>query len=195
MVVVDGALVYSPTSHPDLAAAVGGVARVLVAPNHFHHLAIAKYRMAFPDVMVVASDGAQPRLKKKGHELRPLSDAKLPDGVRLLPAEGVKTGETWMVVERDGDKVLVVGDAFFNVETPCTGFEGFMLRRLRTVSGLKLGRTYEWLAIGDKAVYRKWALDTIEREKPTAIAFAHGSPLRDASAWKTCAALVEEHVR
>jgi hypothetical protein len=190
MTVVDD-LVYSPVSGLPLAAA-----RVLVAPNHYHHLALPKLRAQFPDAMVVASDGAQPRLVKQGHAgIRPLHEAKLPEGVRLLPAEGVKNGETWMSIERDGERVLVVADAFFNVEQPCTGFEGFMLRRLRTVGGLRLGRTFQWLAVGDKAAYRKWASDTLARLQPTVIAFAHGAPLRDANAWKTCVDLVERHVR
>lgn len=189
MVVVDD-LVYSPVRHLPLESA-----RVLVAPNHFHHLALPDLRAQFPDAMVVASDGARPRLERKGHAgIRPLSDAKLPEGVQLLPAEGVKNGETWMVVERDGARVLVVGDAFFHVERACTGFEGFMLRRLRTVGGLCIGRTFEWVGLRDRAVYRKWALDTLERVAPTAIAFAHGSPLCEEGAWRRCAELLERHV-
>jgi hypothetical protein len=189
MTVVDD-LVYSPVSGLPIESA-----RVLVAPNHYHHLALPKLRAKFPDAMVVASDGARPRLHKQGHQgIRPLSDAKLPDGVQLHPSEGVKNGETWMSVDRDGERVLVVADAFFNV-TEATGFEGFMLRRLRTVGGLRLGRTFEWLAVKDKAVYRKWASDTLERIKPTVIAFAHGAPMHDENAWKTCVELVERHVR
>jgi hypothetical protein len=193
----DGALVYSPTSHGDRTAEVAakfGAPRVLVAPNHFHNLALAKYRELFPEAVTVAGDGAHARLEKKGHRVRSLGEATLPTGVRLLSCEGLKTGETWLVVERDGHKTLVVCDAFFNVEEECSGFEGFMLRRLRTVGGLQLGRTFGWLAVADKKTYRKWACDTLEREKPNAIAFSHGAPLRDEAGWKRAVELIERHL-
>lgn len=190
-----GALVYSPVLHGDRTRELAGTPRVLVAPNHYHHVALPRYRELYPDAAVVTSDGARPRLAKKGHtNVRALGDVELPEGVRLLAAEGVKNGETWMVVERD-EKVLAVADAFFNVDAACTGFEGFMLRRLRTVGGLRLGRTFQWVGIGDKSAYRKWAIDTLTREKPTVIAFAHGAPLRGGDAWKQCVELVEMYVK
>jgi drug/metabolite transporter (DMT)-like permease len=80
----------------------------------------------------------------------------------LLACEGVKTGETWMVVEQGGHKTLVVCDAFFNVEEECTGFEGFMLRRLRTVGALQVGRTFAWLAVRNRRI--------VEHMTPTRIA-------------------------
>ena len=164
-------------------------------PTIFHNLALKKYRELFPEAVTVASDGARPRLLKKSHAaIGSLLDAKLPDGVRLLPCEGTKTGETWLVVERDGHKTLVVCDAFFNIEEECTGFEGFMLRRLRTVGGLQLGRTFGWLAVADKAAYRRWACETLQREKPDAIAFSHGAPLRCREGWKRAIDLVERLV-
>lgn len=191
-------LVYSPTGHGERSkelASTLGTPSVLVAPNHFHNLALKKYAELFPDAVTVSGDGARPRLAKKGHtHVRPLSDATLPNGVRLLETEGTKNGEAWLVVERDGEKTLVVCDAFFNVEEECTGFEGFMLRRLRTVGGLQLGRTFGWVGVGDRARYRKWATDTLEREKPTAMAFSHGAPLRDRDGWKRCIELVERHL-
>lgn len=192
MIVVDD-LVYSPVDHGDKSADIVGAARVLVAPNHYHHLAIPRYRNAFPEVTVIASDGARPRLAKQGHaDVRALDAVKLPDGVRLLPVEGVKNGETWMVVERDGNKTLVVCDAFMNVESECTGFEGFMLRRLRVVPGLQLSRTFTMLAIGDKKKYRQWATDTLEREKPDVMMFSHGAPLPNA--WQRAIEVIERFV-
>lgn len=190
--VVVGDIVYSPVDHGENTASVAGRPRVLVAPNHFHHLALPRYRALYPDVTIVASDVARKRLAAKGHnDVRPLSDARLPLSVRLLPAEGCRTGETWMMV---GD-TLVVCDAFMNVGEACTGFEGFMLRRLRVVPNLQISRTFTFLAIGDKKTYRRWALDTLEREKPTTMMFAHGAPLRHDQLWQQCAELVERSVR
>jgi hypothetical protein len=197
MIVVDlgdGGLIYSPVwigdDTPSIVSRFGRP-RVVVSPNHYHHVSLGRFVASFPECIVVASDEARPRLASKGHAgVRPLGDAALPANVRLLPCAGTKTGETWMLVERDGKKTLSVCDSFFNVPERCTGFMGFMLRALRTVPDLQLGRTFAWLAVRDARVYREWAIETLSREKPDVIAFAHGAPLRD-RAWHQCVELLE----
>jgi hypothetical protein len=191
MVVVDD-LVYSPVRQGDRTRELVGNPSVLVLPNHFHHLAVRHYRELFPEVTIVASDIARPRLAKQGYaDIKPLDAVKLPDGVRLLPCEGVKNGELWMVVERGSEKTLVVCDAFMNVPD-VRGFEGFMLRRLRVAPGLRIARTFNWVGIRDNATYRKWAIDTLSREKPDVMMFSHGAPLRDPV--QPCIELIEQYV-
>lgn len=197
MIVVDlgdGALVYSPTSFGEQTKALVeqvGAPRVLVAPNHYHHLSLGKFGALWPSAMKVTSDGARPRLENKGHtELRALSDAKLPAHVRLLPAPGTKNGETWLMV----DDTLVVCDSFFHVTDPITGVMGMIHRGLRTTPGLQLSRTFAWVGVKDRAEYRSWVLETLEREKPKVLAFSHGTPVRDADAWKRCVELVDRYL-
>lgn len=190
----DGALVYSPTSFGEETRALVervGAPRVLVAPNHYHHLSLDRFGAMWPEAIKVASDDARPRLAKQGRTgLQPLSSASLPDGVRLLPAPGTKTGETWLLVE----DTLVVCDAFFHVPGPLSGAMGLALKALRTAPGLCLGRTFVWLGMKDRAAYRAWAREVLEREKPKVIAFSHGAPLRDPDGWKRCAELVDRHL-
>ncbi|MBI2388832.1 MAG: hypothetical protein HYV09_04365 [Deltaproteobacteria bacterium] len=190
----DGALVFSPTWVGDATAQVVerlGAPRVLVSPNHFHHLSLPRYRARWPEATAIASDGARPRLLAKGHQgVRALDEVSLPGHVRLLPARGTKTGETWLAV----DDTLVVCDSFFHIAEPVSGVMGVALRALRTAPGLQLGRTFEWLAVADRATYRAWALETLARERPKVIAFSHGAPLRDADGWKRCSELVERHL-
>ncbi len=195
----DGALVYSPTSFGDgtteRASAPFGVPRVLLAPNHYHHLSLPKYRGLFPDAVTIASDGALPRLKKQGHtHAQRLDAAKLPAHVRVVPVEGTKNGETLVIVGTT-EKTLLVCDAFFNVTGPVKGAIGVVMRNvLRVTPGLQLGRTFEWVGIADRSRYRTSILDLLSAEKPTTIAFSHGAALRAPDAWQQLGALVERHV-
>lgn len=190
----DGALLYSPTSFGEQTRALVepiGTPRVLVAPNHYHHLSLTKLGALWPEAVKVASDGARPRIEKQGHRgVRALAEATLPAHVRLLPVPGTKNGEVWLFV----DDTLVVCDSFFNVVEGVRGAVGLVHRALRTSPGLSLGRTFMWVGVGDRAVYRKWVLDTLSHEKPKVIAFSHGDPLRDADGWKRCTELVDRHL-
>lgn len=192
-------LVYSPTwlgeATRDTVAAFGEP-RVLVAPNHYHHLSLPRFRATWPGATAIASDDARPRLRRQGHEgLQGLDAVALGPDVRLLPCEGTKTGETWVSVTRGDRRVLIVGDAFFHVPGPVHGPTGLALRALRTAPGLCLGRTFQWLAIRDAAAYRRFALATLDRERPDTILFSHGEPLVGSDAASRCAELVERHVR
>lgn len=153
---------------------------VLLAPNHFHHLGLARFRARYPDALVVAGQGALPRLEAKGHEgVRELAEAEplLPEGVRLLRCAGVRTGEAWLSFIDEGKRTLLISDAFFNVAAPVTGIAGFMLRRMHAAPGLQLGATFIWLGVRDRAAYCAWVRETLAREAPARLAFSHGEPL------------------
>ncbi len=176
-----GTLVHSPTWIGDDTYArveAYGVPRILFAPNHFHHLSLKRFAEKYPRAMVVAGEQAIPRITKKaGVTARPVGESTdlLPREAKWLPCEGTKTGETWLsLVESDGARTLLVSDAFFNVNRAVTGVMGVALRALRTTPGLSLGRTFQWFAIGNAAVYRTWALDVITREAPTRLWTSHG---------------------
>lgn len=167
-----GTFVYAPVRG---AAEHYGAPAVILAPNHYHHLGLAEARAAAPQAIACASTTALPRLGKQGHGgLVACADVHV-DGVELLPAPGTKNGETWAFFPER--RLLLVCDAFFHVTQPVTGFTGFALRALRTVSGLKLGRTFVWLALADLATYRAWAEATLARLRPTAVGFSHGEVL------------------
>jgi hypothetical protein len=172
-----GVLVHSPTVIDEgtfAAVETIGTPRVLLAPNHFHHLHLPAFRRRWPGAKVVASPKALPRLTSKGHaDLKPLDEAGDLGDVRLIACPFTRTGETWMV---KGDTLLVC-DAFFNVPGPLTGGMGLFLRATRTGPGVKLGRTFRYLAIDDVKSYRAWCEETLESLRPRRVLFSHGDPL------------------
>lgn len=178
-----GAIVHSPTWLGDDSTfsrvEAAGTPRVLFAPNHFHHLSLARFRARYPEAIAVASPSALVRLRAKGHQgLRALADAAplLPQGARFLACEGLRSGEAWLsFVDDRGRRTLLVGDAFFHVRQRVKGIAGFVLRRLGTLPGLTIGDTFRWLAVSDRQKYRGWATEVIRGEAPRRLAMSHGA--------------------
>jgi hypothetical protein len=177
-----GLLVHSPTWIDEQTIAelrAMGTPRILFAPNHFHHLSLERYRALFPEATVVASAGAIPRLRAKGHEgLRSTDEVELPSGLRWLVPGGTSSGEAWLAIDGEDGPTWIVCDAFFNAPAPLRGVEGAILRLAKTGPGLSIGMTYALLCIRDKARYREWVIDAVTRERPRSILFSHGEPLQ-----------------
>jgi len=195
-----GLLVHSPTWLGEgtfEALERLGTPRVLVAPNHFHHLSLPRFRERWPEAIAVASRGALPGLSKRGHEGLQDLDAvasRLPEGVRLLACEGTRSGEAWLLVPGEGGPTLVVCDAFFHVNRPVRGAMGVIVRALKTTPGLCIGQTFPWLALRDRRAYTRWALATLEQERPLRLLCSHGDPLSDARLPERLSALVQERL-
>jgi hypothetical protein len=175
-----GLLVYSPTwDGPGTFEAVEalGEPRLLVAPSHWHHLSLQRFRDRWPRAVAAASRAALPRLVGKGHrglvELESTA-AMLPPGARWLFGEGLKNGEAWLALPEG--PTWIVCDAFFNVERPVTGLTGVFLRWARVTPGLSIGQTFHWVGIRRLGVYREWLLAALARERPTRLLVAHGEP-------------------
>ena len=171
---------------------------VLLAPNHFHHLGLRRFRARYPDALVVAGEGALPRLKAKGHEgVQELVAAEplLPESARLLRCAGVRTGEAWLSFIDDGRRTLLISDAFFNVAAPVTGIAGFMLRRMQAAPGLRLGATFIWLGVRDRAAYCDWVRETLAREAPARIFFSHGEPFEADDVSERLTELIERRLQ
>jgi hypothetical protein len=161
------------------AIAALGEVEVLFAPNHFHHLGVPSYRARFPKSIVVASDGARPRLEKKGHApISSLAEAerRLPAGARFLVPEGLKNGEAWLSLEVEGRRTWIVCDAFFHENRPLRGVRGWILKRLSIAPGISIGDTFLWVGVSDRRAYRAWLERTLEAERPARILVSHGTP-------------------
>lgn len=175
-----GLLVYSPTWLGDETFARverHGEPTLLVAPNHFHHLSLRRFRDRYPKAVVCAHERALARLEAKGHPgvAGPGAAAPLlPSSVSLVPCEGTKSGEIWVSADEGGVRTLVVGDAFFNVERETSGVMGLALRLLHTAPGLSVGSTWRWLQLSDRARYVDWATRLLTELAPTRLCVCHG---------------------
>jgi hypothetical protein len=192
-----GLLIHSPTWIDDETLTrieKLGVPRILFAPNHFHHQSLRRYRERFPEATAVATAQAIPRLRSQGHEgLRSTDDVPLPDAMRWVVPEGTKTGEGWIAIDGPTGPAWIVCDAFFNETTPVHGLEGAILRLAKISPGLCIGATFKLLGIGDKARYRAWVVDALERDKPERILFSHGDPIATGGA-KLLAQILRDRV-
>lgn len=170
-------VVVSPTWCGDGTLERIAAPTVLLAPNHYHHLSMRRFRAAFPGARAVAGSGALPRLARQGHEgLGAVGELRL-DGLRFVEAPHVRTGETMVLVSTPRGTELIVCDAFFHMTSEITGVTGMLLRALSTAPGLKVGRTYRWLATSDRARYLDWLEGLLRETRPVAAHFAHGEPL------------------
>jgi hypothetical protein len=178
-----GLLIHSPTwLGPGTFEAVDalGEVRVIVAPNHFHHLSLPRFRERYPKALAVAAEGALPRLAKKGHSgVEPLSAAAalLPPGARFIVPDGMKTGESWLSMPGDGGPTWLVCDAWFNVKPPVTGLVGFFVRLTKTGPGFTVGRMLRPLHLRDRAAYLAFTRAELAREKPAIVLPSHGEPI------------------
>jgi hypothetical protein len=196
----DGVLVHSPTWIDDAtfeSVEAVGQPRILFAPNHFHHLSLRRFHDRWPGAFVVAGSTAIPRLKKMGHSYT--ADVKsvvdlLPQGARWLRCEGTRAGETILSLPGDNGRAWVACDAFFNVERRVTGPAGVLLRALRTTPGLSIGRTFNWVALRDRAAYRSWVLSALERERPAELWMSHGETVTRPDLADVLAELVRRRV-
>jgi hypothetical protein len=102
---------------------------------------------------------------------------KLPEGAELLVPPGLKNGEVWLRLAGADGVTWVVSDAFFSLSENARGFTGFMLRVTGTAPGLRIGRTFTGLGIGDRIAYRDWLLDRLAADRPRTLVPGHGSVL------------------
>lgn len=205
-----GLVVVSPTRGLDVAhgdgrhaaveAIVGhaGPVRYLLAPNHYHHLGIPEWLAACPGAMAVATPAARKRLAKKHDdvawgEIDELAGGLAPD-TRLLVPEGTANGEAWIEIERGDERVWIVSDAFFNVSEIPGGFVGLFVRATQTGPGLRLGQTWKYMALADRARYRDWLLARLAAAPPTTLVPSHGDIARGADLGERLAAIVRERL-
>ncbi len=154
-----------------------GPPALLLAPNHYHYLGLAEYCERFPDCSAISSDVAAPRLaRKQGVAIEPLErlGELLPDHVELLLPDGLKNGEVWLRVATNRGIAWVVSDAFFNLAKNPRGFMGLACRMTGTTPGLRIGKTFKIVGVGERKPYRDWLRDRLQKDQPRLLIPGHG---------------------
>ncbi len=182
-------LVYSPlplSPDQDFRAldSLGKVSHLL-APNHFHNLGIKPFYRRYPQATLWCAPLAAKRLKSQTSlvfsdcaNLAPL----LPEGVSLVQPAGLKTGEVWIKVDsRDGGRILMVCDSFFNMPPQRRGLFGMVLRLTGGAPGLRVSKVFGVIAVSQQAVYRQWLKAFVDQWQPQTLVPSHGDLLTDES--------------
>ncbi len=147
-------------------AALGSV-EYLVAPNHYHNLALAEYWKVFPNACVCAPPGAIPRLEKvTGFKFSNLDalNADLPNTMHPVFPQGLKTGEFWIMATGGRHHGWLVVDAF-------SGPKG---RPKQIASEPELLKTFPKFGVCDADLYVRWVKQKIGTDTPTMIVPCHG---------------------
>ena len=172
----DGSLcLYSPVLGLGEAAkaslAAFGEVAYLLAPNHYHHKGLSEYADAFPNAKIVCSDGARPRLEKQtGLSFEGLEQLKklLPDCCEIAEPAGLKTGEVWLIVMTEQERLWIVCDSFKGPK----GKVGHVGRKVEMLG------TFPIYGIKDKVDYAAWLRNRSAADHPTMVIPCHGSIVR-----------------
>ena len=172
----DGSLcLYSPVlglgERAKVSLTAFGKVAYLIAPNHYHHKGLSEYAQAFPEATIVCSKLAHPRLKKQTgltFDMLDRLEALLPNGCTIALPDGLKTGEVWLVVKTEQERIWIVCDSFKGPAGKA-GYVG------QTVEMLGTFATY---GIRDRDVYSAWIESRSAADDPTMIVPCHGSMVR-----------------
>lgn len=153
-------------------AALGEVA-YLLAPNHYHHKGLNEYAQTFPEAKIVCSDSARPRLEKQTdltfEGLEGL-DTLLLAGCDFAEPAGLKTGEVWLVVKTEHERLWIVCDSFKGPK----GKLGHVGRKVEMLG------TFPIYGIKDEVAYAAWLQDRSAADEPAMIIPCHGSMVQNA---------------
>jgi hypothetical protein len=159
-----------------------GTPRFLLAPNHFHNLGIATWKQRFPGATVVAHPRAHARLHKKLpgiaiEDVASIGEAR-PAGVRIFGPPMAKQGETWVSMKTKEGTAWFVTDGIVNQERLPRGPMGLVMRMLGFRTELMTNPFFKRFFLEDKAAYKAWVGEELDRDPPVLLVPAHGAPLR-----------------
>ncbi|WP_141731687.1 hypothetical protein [Oligoflexus tunisiensis] len=156
-----------------------GEVAVVLAPNIYHNLGIKPFRQRYPKVQLLASSSAIPRLRKVTGETFATPDsiaALLPSAVAIVEPHGLKNGEVWMSIRGpNGEGILVVGDAYFNMSAPKGRLFHAVLRLTGAGPGFRVSRVFHMIGIQDRAAYRAWLDQLMKFVRPKVLIPCHGA--------------------
>lgn len=164
---------------------VPGDVSMIFAPNHYHNKGVKPYSELLPNATLVCSDLAKPRLQKQtGLDFASIDalSAVLPDNVKLLQPEGLKTGEVWLQVQQDNRFAWIVTDAFSGALCPLGEFN-----KVPSMLG-----TFPKFGIKNTSTYRAWLENQVSVQNPELLLPCHGSPVQNANLGAALLGLVKD---
>jgi hypothetical protein len=180
-------MVYSPIPSVDdeVWTVLDRMGRVsaLLAPNHYHNLGLLPCIGRYGQLRLIAASDAIPRLAKKTSLAFESTDALsqlLPKDLRWATPEGLKAGETWLYTTALDDaganrkQILIVCDAFFNMNHPKSGLINLIFRIAGTYPGLRVSRVFRMIGTKDMDNYKDWLREFFTTVRPNVLIPSHG---------------------
>lgn len=153
-----------------------GTPAFLVVPNDHHRLDARAWKERYPDMQVVAPEGA----REKVGEIVPV-DSTAPDfgdpSVRYVTVAGTQNGEAALLVKADGGTTLVVNDLIGNLPHG-QGVGGWLLRTMEFAGDEPhIPKPVKFAMIEDADAVRAQLLEWAGIESLTRIVVSHGEPI------------------
>jgi hypothetical protein len=150
----------------------------LIVPNDHHRLDARAWKERYPQLLVVAPEGA----REKVAEAVPV-DSTAPDfgdaSVQFMAVPGTRGHEAALVVRRPAGTTLVLNDLVGNIRNE-HGFGGWLLR-LMGFAGEEahIPAPVKMMLVKDKQALRAQLLRWAEIDSLKRIVVSHGSPIED----------------
>lgn len=158
-----------------------GQPSVMIVPNGFHRLDAGVWKQKFPDMQVVAPEGARKKVEEKV-PCNGTAEALLPArGVKVHKIPGTKDLELCYEVDVDGGKGLLFTDTFFNLEHR-PGVDGWLFRILGSTGFFGMTAIGRLFMLKEKPTFRAWITAMAERQDIMVVTVGHGEAIKGAKA-------------
>ncbi|MCB9793790.1 MAG: hypothetical protein H6741_13815 [Alphaproteobacteria bacterium] len=159
-----------------------GELRAIVAPNGFHRMGVAPAAARFPEARVFAPERAVARVQKAcpDKEVEPLAAlvGVLPPSVELLVPPHLRNPDLIARIHVREGVIWSVTDIVLNMHAlPANLLMSALLRLLGFQAGLHVNAFgARFVILQDRAAFKRWLLEELERLPPLAVVFGHGEP-------------------
>lgn len=158
-----------------------GRVTALLAPNGFHRMGVPLAAERFPEARVFAPEGAEARVAEVtgGREVEPLAALQplLPQAVELFVSEHARRPDLIGRVRVEGGTIWYLNDLILNFDhVPRHPLLGPLLWLMGYRAGMRVNRFgARFVLLRDRAAFKAWLLEELERLPPVAVVFGHGA--------------------
>lgn len=149
-----------------------GTPAVMVIPHRRHQMDAPFYKARYPQLRVVAGEGARVREVQVDGDLGELAR----HGIEAYVLPGNTYGDAVMDLPVEGGRALTVCESFGNVKL--TGALGILMHVLGPPGGgAGVARAVRWREIRDSVALRRWLDQQSARTDVTALLLGHGDAI------------------
>jgi hypothetical protein len=150
----------------------------LIVPNDHHRLDARAWKERYPQVRVVAPEGARDKVARAVPVDTTAPDFDDPD-VQFMAVPGTQGHEAALLIHRAGGETLVLNDLVGNIRHE-HGFGGWLLRLMGFAGeAAHIPAPVKMMLVKDKDALREQLLRWAELDSLRRIVVSHGTPIDD----------------